>query len=236
MDRAAIGRGGIRMKPAFACALAASLLLTAAAALADDKVVKIGVLTDLSGLYADITGPGSMLAAQMAAEDIGLREKGWTIDVTSGDHQNKPDVGAGIARRWFDQDKIDAIVDVPNSGVGLAVSAVVKEKNGVFLIAGAATSDLTGKACTPNNIHWTFDTYALAKGTGTEVVKAGGDTWFFLSADYAFGQALQRDTSAVVEANGGRVLGSVKAPLNTPDFSSYLLQAQASKAKVIGFA
>jgi branched-chain amino acid transport system substrate-binding protein len=228
-------RGGIQMKPAFACALAASLSLTAAA-LADDKVVKIGVLTDLSGLYADITGPGSMLAAQMAAEDIGLREKGWTIDVTSGDHQNKPDVGAGIARKWFDQEKIDVIVDVPNSGVGLAVSAVVKEKNGVFLIAGAATSDLTDKACTPNNVHWTFDTYALANGTGKEVVKTGGDTWFFVTADYAFGQALQRDTSAVVEANGGKVLGSVKAPLNTPDFSSYLLQAQASKAKVIGLA
>ena len=223
------------MKPAFACALAASLSLTAAA-LADDKVVKIGVLTDLSGLYADITGPGSMLAAQMAAEDIGLREKGWTIDVTSGDHQNKPDVGAGIARKWFDQEKIDVIVDVPNSGVGLAVSAVVKEKNGVFLIDGAATSDLTGKACTPNNVHWTFDTYALANGTGKEVVKTGGDTWFFVTADYAFGQALQRDTSTVVEANGGKVLGSVKAPLNTPDFSSYLLQAQASKAKVIGLA
>ena len=207
-----------------------------APALADDKVVKIGVLTDLSSLYADLGGPGSTLAAQMAVEDSGLTKKGWTIDVISGDHQNKPDIGVGIARKWFDEDKVDVVADVPNSGVALAVAAVVKEKNGVYLNSGAATSDLTGKACTPNTVHWTYDTYTLANGTGKAVVKAGGDTWFFITADYAFGHALQRDTTAVVEANGGKVLGSVNVPLNTPDFSSFLLQAQASKAKVIGLA
>jgi len=199
-------------------------------------VVKIGSLSDQASLYADVGGPGSTLAAQMAVEDSGLTRKGWTIDVLTGDHQNKPDVGVGVARKWFDEDKVDVIVDVPNSGVALAVSAVVKEKNGVFLNSGAATSDLTGKACTPNTIHWTYDTYALANGTGKAVVKAGGDTWFFVTADYAFGHALQRDTSAVIEANGGKVLGSVNVPINTPDFSSFLLQAQASKAKIIGLA
>jgi branched-chain amino acid transport system substrate-binding protein len=205
-------------------------------AFADDKVVKIGVLTDLSSLYADLGGPGSTLAAQMAVEDSGLTKKGWTIDVISGDHQNKPDVGAGIARKWFDEDKVDVIADVPNSGVALAVAAVVKEKNGVYLNSGAASSDLTGKACTPNTVHWTYDTYTLANGAGKAVVKAGGDSWFFITADYAFGHALQRDTSAVVEANGGKIVGSVNVPLNTPDFSSFLLRAQSSGAKVIGLA
>jgi branched-chain amino acid transport system substrate-binding protein len=204
--------------------------------LADDKIVKIGVLTDLSSLYADLGGPGSILAAQMAVEDSGLTSKGWTIDVISGDHQNKPDIGVGIARKWFDEDKVDVIADVPNSGVALAVGAVVKEKNGVYLNSGAASSDLTGRACTPNTVHWTYDTYTLANGTGKAVVKAGGDTWFFITADYAFGHALQRDTSAVVEANGGKILGSVNVPLNTPDFSSFVLQAQASGAKIIGLA
>jgi branched-chain amino acid transport system substrate-binding protein len=227
--------GGVSMKMSIACGLALGLLFSPSA-FADDKVVKIGALSDQSGLYSDLGGPGSTLAAQMAVEDSGLTKKGWTIDVISGDHQNKPDIGAGIARKWFDEDKVDVIVDVPNSGVALAVSGVVKEKNGVFLISGASTSDLTGKACSPNSIHWTFDTYALANGTGKAVVKAGGDSWFFLTADYAFGHALQRDTSAVVEANGGKVLGSVNVPLNTPDFSSYLLQAQSSKAKIIGLS
>ena len=222
------------MKRTWISALA--LLAACGFAQADDKVVKIGVLNDQSSLYADATGPGSTLAAQMAVEDSGLAAKGWTISVISGDHQNKPDVGSGLARKWFDEDKIDVISDVPNSGVGLAVNTVVKEKNGVYLNSGAATSDLTGKACTPNTVHWTYDTYMLAHGTGGAVVKAGGDTWFFLTADYAFGKALQRDTTAVVEANGGKVVGSVNVPLNTPDFSSFLLQAQASKAKVIGLA
>ena len=205
-------------------------------ALADDKVVKIGVLTDLSSLYADLGGPGSTLAAQMAVEDSGLTKKGWTIDVISGDHQNKPDIGVGIVRKWFDEDKVDVVADVPNSAVALAVAAVVKEKNGVYLNSGAATSDLTGRACTPNTVHWTYDTYTLANGTGKAVVKAGGDTWFFITADYVFGHTLQRDTSAVIEANGGKIVGSVDVPLNTPDFSSFLLRAQSSGAKIIGLA
>ncbi len=213
-----------------------AILLASGIANADDKVVKIGVLNDQSSLYADATGPGSTLAAQMAVEDSGLAAKGWTISVVSGDHQNKPDVGAGLARKWFDEDKIDVVTDVPNSGVALAVNNVVKEKNGVYINSGGATSDLTGKACTPNTVHWTYDTYMLAHGTGGAVVKAGGDTWFFLTADYAFGKALQRDTTAVVEAAGGKVVGSVNVPLNTPDFSSFLLQAQASRAKVVGLA
>jgi branched-chain amino acid transport system substrate-binding protein len=221
------------LTPIFGALLAS---LWSLGALADDKIVKIGVLTDLSSLYADLGGPGSTLAAQMAVEDSGLTTKGWTIDVISGDHQNKPDIGVGIARKWFDEDKVDVIADVPNSGVALAVAAVVKEKDGVYLNSGAASSDLTGRACTPNTIHWTYDTYTLANGTGKAVVKAGGDTWFFITADYAFGHALQRDTSAVVEANGGKILGSVNVPLNTPDFSSFVLQAQASGAKIIGLA
>ena len=203
---------------------------------ADDKVVKIGVLSDQSGLYADLAGPGSTLAAQMAIEDSGLKAKGWTIDLVSGDHQNKPDIGTTIARQWFDVDKVDTIVDVPNSGVALAVNNVVKEKNGVYINSGAATSDLTNAQCSPNTVHWTYDTYMLAHATGQALVKAGGDTWFFLTADYAFGAALERDTTAVITANGGKVVGGVKHPLNTADFSSFLLQAQASKAKIIGLA
>jgi branched-chain amino acid transport system substrate-binding protein len=205
-------------------------------ALAQDKTVKIGALSDQSGLYSDLGGPGSTLAAQMAIEDSGLVAKGWKIDVISGDHQNKPDVGTAIARQWFDVDKVDVIVDVPNSGVALAVNNVIKEKNGVYINSGAATSDLTNAQCSPNTVHWTYDTYMLAHSTGQALVKAGGDTWFFLTADYAFGAALERDTTAVVLANGGKVIGGVKHPLNTSDFSSFLLQAQSSKAKVIGLA
>ena len=223
------------MKLAWTSALA--FLLATGLARADDKVVKIGVLNDQSSLYADTGGPGlDAWRPRWRSRTAASTAKGWTITVISGDHQNKPDVGAGIARKWFDEDKIDVVADVPNSGVGLAVNTVVKEKNGVYLNSGAATSDLTGKACTPNTVHWTYDTYMLAHGTGGAVVKAGGDTWFFLTADYAFGKALQRDTTAVVEADGGKVVGSVNVPLNTPDFSSFLLQAQASKAKVIGLA
>jgi branched-chain amino acid transport system substrate-binding protein len=221
----------------------ASLLLTtaltvaaASGAIADDKIVKIGVLSDQSGLYADNAGPGSTLAAQMAVEDSGLTGKGWKIDVIAGDHQNKPDIGTSITRRWFDVDKVDVIADVPNSGVALAVNNVVKEKNGVHINSGAATSDLTNAQCSPNTVHWTYDTYMLAHTTGQALVKAGGTTWFFLTADYAFGAALERDTAAVVVANGGKVAGGVKHPLNTSDFSSFLLQAQASGAKVIGLA
>ncbi|GIQ76542.1 ABC transporter substrate-binding protein [Bradyrhizobium sp. ma5] len=216
--------------------LACAALGLATPAFAQDKNVKIGVLNDMSGLYADIGGPNSVAAANMAVEDSGLRAKGWKIEVVSGDHQNKPDVGVNIARNWIDNDKVDIITDTPNSGVALAVSNLAKEKNSIVLNSGAATADLTGKACNANTISYTFDTYMLANGTGKALTKAGGDTWFFLTADYAFGHALERDTSAVVTANGGKVLGGVKHPLNTADFSSFLLQAQASKAKIIGLA
>ena len=208
----------------------------AAPAYAQDKTVKIGVLNDMSSLYADIGGPNSVVAIKMAVEDSGLTKKGWKIDVISGDHQNKPDVGVNLARQWVDTEKVDAIADTPNSGVALAVNNLVKEKNIVLLNSGAATADLTGKACTPNTVSFTYDTYMLATGTGKALTKAGGDTWFFLTADYAFGAALERDTTAVVTANGGKVLGGVKHPINSSDFSSFLLQAQASKAKVVGLA
>ncbi len=224
-------------KRIFRLMLGTALVLGAAGlAQADDKIVKIGALSDQSGLYSDLGGPGSTLAAQMAAEDSGLKAKGWTIDIISGDHQNKPDVGVNIARQWFDVDKVDIIVDVPNSGVALAVNNVVKEKNGVYINSGAGTSDLTNAQCSPNTVHWTYDTYLLANGTGTALAKAGGDTWFFLTADYAFGAALERDTTNAVTAAGGKIVGTVKHPLNTSDFSSFLLQAQSSKAKVIGLA
>jgi branched-chain amino acid transport system substrate-binding protein len=219
-----------------AALIAFAALGLATPALAQDKVVKIGVLNDMSSLYADIGGPNSVVAVNMAVEDSGLLAKGWKIDVISGDHQNKPDVGVNIARQWIDTEKVDAIADTPNSGVALAVSNIVKEKNSVLLNNGAATADLTGKACTPNTISYSYDTYMLANGTGKALTKAGGDTWFFLTADYAFGAALERDTSGVVKANSGKVLGGVKHPLNTSDFSSFLLQAQSSKAKVIGLA
>src|SRR5437660_4278050 len=216
--------------------VALAALGLATPALAQDKTVKIGVLNDMSSLYADIGGPNSVVAIKMAVEDSGLTKKGWKIDVVSGDHQNKPDVGVNIARQWIDNDKVDAIADTPNSGVALAVNNLVKEKNAVLLNSGAATADLTGKACTPRTISFTYDTYMLANGTGKALTKTGGDTWFFLTADYAFGHALERDTAAVVSANGGKVLGGVKHPINTSDFSSFLLQAQSSKAKVVGLA
>jgi len=203
---------------------------------AQDKNVKIGVLTDMSGLYSDIGGPGSVAAAKMAVEDSGLTKKGWKIDIVSADHQNKPDIGGTIARQWLDADKVDVIVDVPTSSVALAVNNVVKEKNAIFLNSGAGTSDLTNAQCTPNTIHWAYDTYMLSYGTGSALTKAGGNTWFFLTADYAFGSALERDATAVITANGGKVVGSVRHPLNSSDFSSFLLTAQSSKAKVIGLA
>jgi len=203
---------------------------------AQDKTVKIGVLNDMSSLYADIGGPNSVVAVKMAVQDSGLLDKGWKIDIISGDHQNKPDIGTNMARQWIDVDKVDVIADVPNSGVALAVSTLVREKNAVLLNSGAASADLTGKACTPNTVSFTYDTYMLANGTGKALTKAGGASWFFLTSDYAFGHALERDTTAVVTANGGKVLGGVKHPINTSDFSSFLLQAQASKAKVIGLA
>jgi len=201
-----------------------------------DGVIKIGVLNDQSSLYADLAGQGSVVAARMAVEDFGADKKGMKVEIVSADHQNKPDVGSSIARQWLDVDKVDVIVDVPNSGVALALNQIVREKGKALLISGAATADLTGKACSPNTIHWTYDTWALANGTGNAIVKTGGDTWFFLTADYAFGHALERDTEAVVVKAGGKVLGKVRHPLNTQDFSSFLLQAQASKAKIIGLA
>src|SRR6266403_2136005 len=216
--------------------IALASLGLASPALAQDKTAKIGVLNDMSSLYADIGGPNSIVAARMAIADSGLETKGWKIDLLSGDHQNKPDIGVNFARQWMDVEKVDMITDTPNSGVALAVSNLVKEKNGVLMNSGGASADLTGKACTPNTISISYDTYMLANGTGKALTKAGGDTWFFLTADYAFGAALERDTSAVVTANGGKVLGGVRHPLNTSDFSSFLLQAQASKAKVVGLA
>lgn len=201
-----------------------------------DKNVKIGVLTDMSGLYSDISGAGAVLATQMAVEDSGLREKGWKIDVISADHQLKPDVTAAIARQWADVENVDAYVDVVASSTALALNPIAVEKNRVHLNSGAATSALTGKSCTPNTVHWAYDTYEVANGTGKAVTKAGGDTWFFITADYAFGVALEGDTRAVVEKNGGKVVGGVKHPLNSSDFSSFLLQAQSSKAKIIGLA
>jgi len=218
--------------------MAAAALLASGAAHAQytDGVIKIGVLSDMSSLYSDIGGAGSVAAARLAVADFGAAAKGMKVEVVGGDHQNKPDVGSNIANTWFDVDKVDVILDVPNSGVALAVSEIARQKNKLFLVSGAATSDLTGPKCNANTIHWTYDTWALANGTGKAMVKTGGDTWFFLTADYAFGFALERDTAAVVEANGGKVLGKVRVPLNTNDFSSFLLQAQASKAKVIGLA
>jgi len=201
-----------------------------------DKVVKVGSLGDQSGLYQDIGGPGSTIAAQMAIEDSGLLAKGWKIDLISADHQNKPDVGVNIGKQWIDVEKVDVFVDLAASNVGLAIANLAKEKNVVNLNSGSASSDLTGSQCTPNTVHWVYDTYMLANGTGKALVKSGGDSWFFLTADYAFGHALERDTAAVVTANGGKVLGAAKHPLNNADFSSFLLQAQSSKAKIIGLA
>jgi branched-chain amino acid transport system substrate-binding protein len=213
----------------------AALLLLAGAARAQDAV-KIGVLNDMSSLYVDLGGPGAVVAAQMAVDDFGGTVLGKKIEIVSADHQNKPDVGASIARQWFDEQGVSMITDLTTSSVALAVQEVARQKNKIDIVTGAASSDLTGKACSATGIHWVYDTTALANGTGAAVVKAGGDTWFFITADYAFGHALQKDTAAVVEANGGKVLGSVDVPLNTADFSSFLLQAQASKAKIVGLA
>src|SRR5229473_1185066 len=219
-----------------ATSMALTIAVGAAQAQMSDGVVKIGVLTDQSGTYADLSGPGSVLAARMAVEDFDAAKKGMKVEILAADHQNKPDIGSNVVRQWYDVDKVDVVVDVPTSSVALAVNTITKEKNKVFLVSGAAASNLTGKDCSPNTIHWTYDTWALANGTGKAIVKTGGDTWFFLTADYAFGHALERDTAAVVEKNGGKVLGKVRHPINTADFSSFLLQAQSSKAKVIGLA
>jgi len=218
-------------------ALALATAAGAASAQVSGGVVKIGVMNDMSSLYADIGGPGSVEAARMAVEDFMKTSKAkFKVEIVSADHQNKPDVGSTIARQWYDVEGVDAIADVPTSSVALAVNQVTRDKGKAFLVTGAASSDLTGKACSPNTVHWLYDTWMLANGTGSAIVKTGGDSWFFLTADYAFGHALERDTAEVVKKNGGKVLGQVRHPLNTQDFSSFLLQAQASKAKIIGLA
>src|SRR6266849_5614980 len=217
-------------------ALAVALGCGAAQAQYTDGTIKIGVMNDMSGLYSDISGPGAVVAARMAVEDFGAAAKGLKVEIVGADHQNKPDVGSNIVRTWIDTDKVDVIVDVPTSSVALAVNQIVREKNKVFLVSGAAASDLTGPQCSPNTIHWTYDTWALANGTGQAIVKTGGDTWFFLTANYAFGLALERDTATVVVKNGGKVVGQVRHPFPATDFSSFLLQAQSSKAKIIGLA
>ena len=218
--------------------VAAAFALTAGFAQAQisDGVIKIGVMNDQSGTYADLAGPGSVVAARMAVEDFGAAKKGIKVEIVVADHQNKPEVGSSIARQWFDVDKVDVIVDVPTSSVVLAVNQIAKDKNKALIVSTGATSDLYGKACTPNSLHWTYDTWSLANGTGTAVVKTGGNTWFFLTADYAFGHALERDPEAGVKKSGGKVVGKVRHPFPSADFSSFLLQAQASKAKIIGLA
>ncbi|MCJ2013204.1 ABC transporter substrate-binding protein [Methylobacterium sp. J-076] len=203
---------------------------------ADLAPVKIGVLNDRSGVYFDSTGEGAVVAARMAVEDFKPAEHGLKVEVIAADHQNKPDVGASIARQWYDRDGVDAIFDVPTSSVALAIAQITKEKNKAFVNSGGGTADLTGPACTPNTVHWTYDTAALANGTGKALLKRGGKSWYFITADYAFGLALERDTKAVVEKNGGKVVGGVRTPFPNPDFSSFLLQAQASGAQVIGLA
>jgi branched-chain amino acid transport system substrate-binding protein len=220
-----------------AAATAGLLTVGAHAQQYSDGVIKIGVLNDQSGTYADLAGPGSVWAAKKAVEDFCKAQKCHDkIEVVFADHQNKPDVGSNIVRQWYDADKVDVVVDVPTSSVALAINTITKDKNKVFLNSTAGTSNLTGKDCTPNTIHWTYDTWALANGTGKAIVQTGGKTWFFLTADYAFGQALEADTTAVVEKNGGKVLGKVRHPFPAQDFSSFLLQAQGSGAQIIGLA
>jgi branched-chain amino acid transport system substrate-binding protein len=202
-----------------------------------DGVIKIGVMNDQSGTYADLSGQGSVWAARKAVDDFCKSQKCFEkIEVVFADHQNKADIGSSIVRRWYDVEQVDTVVDVPTSSVALAVNQITREKNRVFLNSGAGSSDLTGSACSPNLIHWTYDTWALANGTGSAIVQKGGKNWFFLTADYAFGHALERDTGSAVEQRGGKVLGKVRHPFPAQDFSSFLLQAQGSKADVIGLA
>ena len=222
----------------FATSAAAALwlLVPFAHAQISGDTVKLGVLADMSGLYSDLSGIGSVVATQMAAEDFGGTVLGRKIEVVSADHQNKPDIGSNIAREWIDQQGVDAIVDVPVSSIAFAVQQIAKEKNRVLLISSSGSSDLTGKSCSPTSVHWTYDTYALAETAGKAMIQQGGDSWFFITADYAFGHALERDTAAIVKANGGTVVGAVRHPQDTADLSSFLFQAQTSKAKVIGLA
>src|SRR5262249_22900418 len=216
--------------------ISAALAMGSACAQYTDGVVKIGVLTDMSSIYSDIVGGGAVVAAKLAVTDSGAAAKGIKVEIIFADHQNKADIGSSFANSWFDVERVDVIVEGGSSAVALAVSEAARQKNRVMLASGAATSDLTGPKCNANTIHWVYDTWMLAHGTGNAVVRTGGDSWFFLTADYAFGQALERDPTAVIEASGGKVVGKVRHPLNTNDFSSFLLQAQASKARVIGLA
>jgi branched-chain amino acid transport system substrate-binding protein len=213
------------------------LALGAASALAQDMpTFKIGVMNDQSGVYSDVTGLGSVEAAKMAVEDFKPEQQGFKVQIVGADHQNKPDIGSSIARKWLDTEGVDVIADVPTSSVALALAQIIKEKDKVFLNSGGGTSDLTGKACTPNTVHWTYDTWALSNGTARSVIANGGKSWFFITADYAFGHALERDASELVKSQGGTVLGHVLAPFPTMDFSSFLVQAQGSKADVVALA
>src|SRR4051795_687178 len=218
----------------FSAAVAACSLLIGGSASAQG--VKIGILNDQSGVYADYGGKWSFEAAKMAVEDFGGEVLGQKIEVISADHQNKPDLAAAIARRWYEVENVDMITELTTSSVALAVQELSKEKKKIDIVVGAATSRITGDACTPYGFHWAYDTHALAVGTGGALVKAGGDTWFFMTADYAFGYALEKDTGDLVKEQGGKVVGLVRIPLNSSDFSSFLLQAQSSKAKIIGLA
>lgn len=205
-------------------------------AMAQGIDVKLGVLNDRSGVYADLSGEGSVVAARMAVEDFKAKDKGLNVTIISADHQNKPDIGSNIARQWYDEEGVNAILDVPTSSVALAVADITAEKNGVLIDSGAGSTALTREQCRPTTIHWTYDTAALANGTGKEMTKAGGKKWFFLTADYAFGHSLEENTSKVVQENGGEVVGTVNVPFPAQDFSSFLLQAQGSGADVIGLA
>ncbi len=217
-------------------AAALALYATGAAAQISDNVVKVGVLTDMTGAYSDLAGSGSVIAAQMAAEDFGGKVLGKPIVIISADHQNKPDIASTVARKWFDEQQVDAIADLVTTSTALAVMPVAAEKKRITLLSGPASTPIEGANCTAYNVHYTYNTYSMAAGTGSAVVKAGGDSWFFITADYLFGKTLESDTANVVKASGGKVLGDVKAPFPTTDFSSYLLQAQASGAKIIGLA
>jgi branched-chain amino acid transport system substrate-binding protein len=225
-------------KHAAFCAFALSSLAATSAAPAQDIAVKLGVLADMSGIFSDIGGPGASVATQMAVADFMKRpgSERFKIEVVSADAQNKPDISSAIARKWFDTDGVDAMVDLPTSAISLAIAPIAQEKNKVALFTASGTSDLTGKACTPNSVHWTYDTWALSHGTADAITKGGGKSWFFLTVDFALGHSLERDASAVVKENGGQVVGSVRHPTDSKDFSSYLLQAQASKANVIALA
>jgi branched-chain amino acid transport system substrate-binding protein len=222
------------MKTKYVLSALAAVAMTGAAQA--QTSVKLGVLNDRSGVYSDLTGEGSVIAARMAVEDFKATEKGIKVDIVAADHQNKPDIGASIARQWYDQEGVDVILDVPTSSVALAVNGLAREKNKILINSGGGTSDLTGSQCSPNTVHWTYDTWALANGTGSAMVKRGGNTWFFVTADYAFGHALERDTSALVTKAGGKIVGTVRHPFPGQDFASFLLQAQSSGAKVIGLA